>query len=170
MPDISLLQSSAVARTNAASDNLLGYTQNGTSVVSGSNNNDKDIFLKLLVAQMSNLDPFAQDQDPTKYITQMAQFSTLEQLQSLNSAMKDLAIINNGLLVNSAVSMASELLGKQSEFITSSTENNSNNKVETAKGIVQSVYIEDGLVYMDVKLESGEIKAFPYESFVKVSI
>lgn len=153
----------ANSRANAVSDTLLGYTENGTSIVTGGNTEDKDMFLKLLVAQMSNLDPFGENNDPTQYITQMAQFSTLEQLQSLNSAMNDLATLTNGLLVNSAVSTSSELLGKNAEFLT-------NEGKDTVKGTVQSVYIEDGLIYMDVKLENGETKPFPYESFVKVSI
>ena len=39
-----------------------------------------DLFLKLLVAQMKNQDPF-NSQDPTQYITQLAQFNTNNQVK-----------------------------------------------------------------------------------------
>lgn len=151
-----------VGGANSSPDTLLGYTENGTNILSGPSN-DKNMFLKLLVAQMSNIDPFAQDQDPTKYITQLAQFSTLEQMQSMTSTLDSLAMISNGLLINSAVSTASDLLGKNAEFLETAE------STETVKGRVESVYIEDGLVYMEVMLENGELKPFKYESFVKVS-
>lgn len=44
---------------------------------------DKDAFFKLLMAQFSNQDPLNPMEDK-EFIAQMAQFSTLEQVQSLN--------------------------------------------------------------------------------------
>lgn len=45
---------------------------------------DKDAFLKLLVTQLSNQDPL-NPMDDKEFIAQMAQFSTLEQVQNLNA-------------------------------------------------------------------------------------
>jgi flagellar basal-body rod modification protein FlgD len=45
----------------------------------------KDDFLKILVAQLQNQDP-TQPMDDTQFISQMAQFSALEQMQQLNTA------------------------------------------------------------------------------------
>jgi flagellar basal-body rod modification protein FlgD len=51
---------------------------------------DKDSFLKILVGQMQNMDPMsASSQDPTQSVTQMTQFSILEQLQNMASSSSD---------------------------------------------------------------------------------
>ena len=47
----------------------------------------KDAFLQILVAQMANQDPLSPSSD-TEFIAQMAQFSALEQMQNMNSAMQ----------------------------------------------------------------------------------
>ena len=153
---------SSNSRAVNTDSSLLGYTESGTAITNGTVNTSKDIFLKLLVAQMSNMDPFGENQDPTQYITQLAQFSTLEQMQTMNQNLEGLYVVNNGLLINSAVSTASNFLGKDAEFLTSPESS------ETVTGRVDSVYIENGLVYLEVTLEDGEVKSFPYDSFVKV--
>jgi flagellar basal-body rod modification protein FlgD len=43
----------------------------------------QDGFLQLLVAEMQNQDPLSSSQDPTQTVTQMAQFSSVEQLTNL---------------------------------------------------------------------------------------
>ena len=45
---------------------------------------DKDAFLKLLMTQLSNQDPL-NPMDNTEFIGQMAQFTTIEQIQNLNA-------------------------------------------------------------------------------------
>ena len=44
---------------------------------------NKDMFLKLLVAQLKNQDPLA-PQDGAQFVAQLAQFNSLEQLSSIN--------------------------------------------------------------------------------------
>ena len=53
----------------------------------------KEDFLKLLVAQLQNQDPLSPD-DPTEFTAQLAQFSSLEQLTSLNDSMDNLVNSN----------------------------------------------------------------------------
>ena len=50
----------------------------------------KEQFLKLLVAQMKNQDPL-NPMDGTQMASQLAQFSTVEQLQNANSTLTDIA-------------------------------------------------------------------------------
>ena len=54
-------------------------------------NTDKEAFLKLLVAQVSQQDPMS-PQDSDQYVQQLTQFSTLEQLMSLNKGVETLAL------------------------------------------------------------------------------
>lgn len=58
-----------------------------TAVVTGEagGNLGKDEFMELLITQMQNQDPMAPT-DNTAMIAQMAQFSSLEQMQNLNSS------------------------------------------------------------------------------------
>lgn len=53
----------------------------------------KEDFLKLLVAQLQNQDPLSPD-DPTAFTAQLAQFSSLEQLTTLNESMDKLVSSN----------------------------------------------------------------------------
>ena len=70
----------------------LGSTQssNGSATDRGVNT-DKEAFLKLLVAQVSQQDPLS-PQDSSQYVQQLTQFSTLEQLMSLNDGVETLAL------------------------------------------------------------------------------
>ena len=65
---------------NAAQAN----TQSAATTRSTTANMGKDEFLKILVAQLQNQDPTEPMKD-TDFIAQMAQFSSLEQMQQLNA-------------------------------------------------------------------------------------
>ena len=51
----------------------------------------KDSFMKLLVTQLSNQDPMAPS-DPTEFVSQLAQFTSLEQLVGVNEGLNILAL------------------------------------------------------------------------------
>lgn len=83
MAVISPLALSSIRNVAAAQTNDSGTDQNLQNV-------SKDEFLKLLVAQLQNQDPL----DPLKneeFVVQLATFSSLEQLISINQAVEQLA-------------------------------------------------------------------------------
>lgn len=64
-------------------------TSSGTRVVKKNQDIDKNMFLKILSAELANQDPTSSDsQSSTQYISQLAQFSSLEQMANLNSSSK----------------------------------------------------------------------------------
>ncbi len=100
-----ILASAAGSLISGALDKITGSsdTAGGSSKVLG-----KDDFLRLLTTQLQYQDPM----DPmsnTEFVAQMAQFSSLEQLQNMNSAITQLAtqLSGNGL------ASAAPLLGQQ---------------------------------------------------------
>lgn len=70
-------------------------TDRGTQIVKSGEDMDKNAFLTILSAELSNMDPMG-DNDSTQYITQMAQFVSMEQMSNLNTTMSSYA--NNSLL------------------------------------------------------------------------
>ena len=64
-----------------------GTTSSGTKIVTSTGGSmDKTAFLKILASELSNLDP-TQNQDSSAYVTQMAQFASVEQMSNLNETM-----------------------------------------------------------------------------------
>lgn len=171
---------SSTGTKTVANTKSSGKTDNGTPIVMPGEETNKDLFLKLLVAQMSNQDPL-NPQDPTQYVTQLAQFSSLEQMQNLNEGMEYLVGLTNGVLVNSAMSTASALIGKRIEAYAPKEDDTeeTNNVVKedekpddkkTITGVVEGIKIKDGIVYMEVRVdESGELKSIEYGSLIKAS-
>lgn len=89
---------------NAAAAKAVGNatTDRGTLITKSNTEFDKNSFLKILAAQLSNLDPTS-NQDSTAYVTQMAQFASMEQMNNLNTTMSDYAyqqMIGKKVIIN----------------------------------------------------------------------
>lgn len=97
----------------------------------GSSELGKTEFLQLLVCQLQNQDPL-DPQDDTDFIAQLAQFSTLEQMTSMNATVTNAS--------------AYSLVGK--EVIVSSTD--STGAQTEARGVVDYVEIKSGEAYLSV--------------------
>ncbi|HHV46970.1 MAG TPA: flagellar hook capping protein [Tissierellia bacterium] len=66
-----------------------GYKNNGENTQNINNELDKDTFLKLLITQLANQNPLNPVEDK-EFIAQLAQFSSLEQMQNLNKNITDI--------------------------------------------------------------------------------
>lgn len=64
----------------------------------------KDEFMKLLVAQLSNQNPL-EPQDGADFVAQLATFSNLEQLTSINTGLDSLALSQAGLIQGQTVDL-----------------------------------------------------------------
>ena len=107
---------------------------------SGTSSLDKNAFLQLLVAQLSNQDPLSPT-DNTEYVAQLAQFTLLEQIQQLNGTTN--------------TSQAYSLMGK---YVNIDAKGDGTSYVF---GKVDGVIIEDGKPYVVV----GDSK-YPYDNVV----
>ncbi|MCI6811161.1 MAG: flagellar hook capping FlgD N-terminal domain-containing protein [Lachnospiraceae bacterium] len=96
-----------------------------------SNTLDKDAFLQLLVAQMKYQDPLEPTSN-TEYISQLATFSSLEEMQNLNSAM--------------TLQRASQLVG-QYVFMKVT---DSNGKTTYPEGTVDYVVYENNKAFLSI--------------------
>jgi flagellar basal-body rod modification protein FlgD len=76
---------------------------------------DKDAFLKLMIAQLQNQDPL-EPLDGTDYSAQLAQFSSLEQMQNINETL-NMSLDANYLLTQSITNtMTASLIGKEAKI------------------------------------------------------
>ncbi|RUS46370.1 flagellar hook capping FlgD N-terminal domain-containing protein [Cohnella sp. AR92] len=102
----------------------------------------KDEFLRILITQLQNQDPM-QPMEDKEFISQMAQFSALE--QTMNMATQIQALRN-------APGMVANMLGMN---VTWNETDNRGNTVEKS-GIVDSIVSKDGLSY--ARIGAAEIK------------
>lgn len=106
----------------------------------------KDEFLNLLITQLQYQDPL-NPVDDKEFISQMAQFSALEQMQNLNSSFS-----------------ATKAFGMIGKYITANKTDSSTSKTELVEGTVRSVKMEGGKTILVV--DGMDI---PVENVLKVS-
>lgn len=108
----------------------------------------KDAFLRLLVTELRYQDPLS-PMDNKEFIAQMAQFSSLEQMQNMNNNMENFLRIES-------LSQGAALIGKKVETIDPETG-------ETLSSRVKKVAFEGGKVYAylenELKIEVNDITA-----------
>jgi flagellar basal-body rod modification protein FlgD len=124
-------------------DPAYGASPSGGTAPSGpSSKLDKSAFVKLLVTQMRNQDPLAPG-DSTQYVAQLAQFSSLEQMQNLNDNLVGLAALqqNNALLAQ--LTQSSALIGKAVDWTDPDTG-------VAHSGQVTAVKLQDGAAFLEV--------------------
>jgi flagellar basal-body rod modification protein FlgD len=121
---------------NYSSSNTSGSTAKSSSELG------KDEFLKILVTQLQNQDPM-QPMEDKEFISQMAQFSSLEQTMNVATQLEAL---------RHSPGMVAMALGMNVTWI----ETDSSGTSTTKSGIVDSVVTRDGVPY--VKIGTAEVK------------
>ncbi|MCP5063248.1 MAG: flagellar hook capping protein [Ignavibacteriae bacterium] len=145
--------------TNASSTPLYATESNDTM--------GKDAFLELMIAQLQNQDPL-EPMDGTDYSAQLAQFSSLEQLQNINDSINQ-SIDANYLLTQSINNtMTAGLIGKDvkiaGDTVSYIGQDNTNIGYELpadARGVEVKVYDEAGQLvktFTDLEENKGEYK------------
>ncbi len=92
----------------------------------------KDEFLNLLVTQLRNQDPL-NPTDSSQFATQLAQFSTLEELQKLNGSFSDMLTLQQ-------LSGGSSLIGRTITFLPTGG--------SATQGVVSSLGVQNGKVLL----------------------
>ena len=129
----------------------VGTTSSTTAVTDASNDTlGKDAFLKLLIAQLSNQDPL-DPMDDTEFVSQMATFSTLEQMQNMNSTL-------TGIAGNIRFS-AQSYIGKAVAF--------TNEEGTQVAAVVTAVWFDNNKVVLDTT--EGEVDLDKIEGVSNVS-
>lgn len=130
--------------------NAVRATEKGTKIVKPGNEMDKNSFLRILSAELSNQNP-EEAKDSTQYVAQMAQFASLEQMTNLNSTM--------------SFSGASALIGKNVKLTALNKEG------DQYTGLVKGVVKDGGTIKLNIEVEEdGEktVKDFPYENVLEI--
>lgn len=125
MPDV---------RSTVNSYNGARATDRGTIIMKPGSDMNKDAFLKILSAELANLDPTGEN-DSTQYVTQMAQFASMEQMSNLNTTMEKFS--------------SNELVGKGVTMRIMDSEG------KPYTGVVKSVTVQNGVTSISVEVNEG---------------
>lgn len=109
----------------------------------GTTNLNKDDFLKLLITQLRHQNPL-EPMDNKEYIAQLAQFSSLEQMQNLNLQLANLSAIST--------------IGKTAKAFVEDREVN---------GTIKGITFDSGCVNLIIAEEDHEIKV-PIENVAEI--
>ena len=104
-------------------------SQTDTVSQSSSTTMGKNDFMNLLIAQMKNQDPMS-PMDGTQFAAQLAQFSSLEQLQNLNDSMTTSINANYALTQSINNTLSATLIGKDVKISGGDLQNNGQGSVE----------------------------------------
>lgn len=141
-----------------AAENILGSAErefNGGTQGNDRLAADKETFLKLLVAQLTHQDPLNPTEDK-EFITQLAQFTSLEQLQSINAGVEGL----NTTMYQTQMLSAATYIGKSVVA--------SGNQI-TKLSDAENTYTTDIIYTIDQDVARGEVNIFDASGNLKYS-
>ena len=126
---------------------------------------DKDDFLKLFLAQLQHQDPL-EPMDNDKMMSQMASFTTVEQMTNLNKSFGNMsALLTDQFAPMVAMQQSASMIGRQVAYIDPTTEDGQ----DILTGVINSVMFDNGvpvyvvgdqkqLLYADEIIEWGALQ------------
>ena len=120
------------------------------------NEMDKDAFLQLLVTQLRYQDPL-EPQDNSEFVAEMAQFSSLEQMNNIADRMNDISNLVSNIDTSVLVGQLSGMIGKGVDWMETTNyadeEGNPQTKTDTLSGVITGVTVADGTTKVIVESE-----------------
>lgn len=135
-PNYNTTTSNTTTGSTAAANSSTSDVSNAVSQTLGQND-----FLKLLVAELQNQDP-SQSVDSTQFVAELAQFSSLEQMTNVATAVNKMDSDLNTLTQQSLLAQGAGLIGKQ----VTGTDDQGN----TVQGTVDQVLMQNGNVLLQI--------------------
>ena len=125
--------------------NQTAFTQSNTTDRKTSSTNDSNMFLNLMLQQLKNQDP-TQPTDNTEWLSQLAQYSSLEQMTQMNTGLTNcmnyISAMYNDMAMNAEITQTLSMVGKE-VTITVPDENDSSKTTEVT-GKVTEANFKDG--------------------------
>ena len=125
--------------------NQTAFTQSNTTDRKTSSKNDSNMFLNLMLQQLKNQDP-TQPTDNTEWLSQLAQYSSLEQMTQMNTGLTNcmnyISAMYKDMSMNAEITQTLSMVGKE-VTITVPDEKDSSKTTEIT-GMVTEANFKDG--------------------------
>ncbi len=135
--------------------NFVGST--GYDPQPGKSKLGKDDFLRLMVEQLKYQDPL-NPMDSTQYVSQLAQFSSVEQLENMNKSLGDSINANYQLIQSVNNTMSATLIGKQVKIGNNTVSYNGQDSVDigynlpaNASSVTINIYDSNGALVRTIE-------------------
>lgn len=140
-------------------------SQNATKKATNADYISKDTFLKLLVTQMQYQDPL-DPMDNGEYLSQLAQFSALEQMTEVADKMENVHSLVENIDTSVLVGQLTAMIGQTVQWATTDSEG----KVTIHEGTAKSVSISDGAPSLMVETQVKDSDGNTVKVITKVDI
>ena len=135
---------STVSDAITTMQNQTAYNQSNSTRTTGMTN-DSNMFLNLMLAQLKSQDP-TQPTDNTEWLSQLAQYSSLEQMTQMNSGLENCAkyisALYNDMSYNSEITQTLSMIGK--DVTLQIPDENDSSKTTEISGTVTEASFKDG--------------------------